>query len=205
MSNCPKCDKKLKPFYFKQNCPYCGANLMYYDFENRLADDAACADKEWGEVFDFLDGIKKSSVGSAAAIIRLVSFFLPVAALLLPVFKVGGDGLSLISAIKMIINAAKTDIGALLGDKTLICCLAAFAAVILFSLVSLIFSLLSYTKNGLKRNSILSGAELALFVALSLIAAHSGCGITYGFFIVLALIALTIGLHYTVDNKIRVQ
>ncbi len=205
MSNCPKCNKKLKPFYFKQNCPHCGANLMYYDFENRLADDAERAGREWGKIFDFLNGIKKSSIGSVASIIRLISFLLPVAALFLPVFKVGGEGLNLISAVKMIINAVKTDIGALLEDKTLICCIAAFAAVIIFSIVSLILSLLSYTKNGLKRNIILSGAELAFFVALSLIAAHGGCGIMYGFFAVLALIALTIGLHYTVENELKIR
>ena len=45
MSNCPKCNKKIGAFYFKQNCPHCNANLMYYDFDNRLKEDAALAEK----------------------------------------------------------------------------------------------------------------------------------------------------------------
>ena len=31
MSNCPKCNEKLSPFYMKQNCPKCNTNLVYYD------------------------------------------------------------------------------------------------------------------------------------------------------------------------------
>ena len=28
MSNCPKCNEKLSPFYMKQNCPKCGKSLF---------------------------------------------------------------------------------------------------------------------------------------------------------------------------------
>ncbi len=43
MRKCPKCEKRLSPFYFKTACKYCGADLFYYHFDERLAQDAAKA------------------------------------------------------------------------------------------------------------------------------------------------------------------
>lgn len=40
MRKCPKCEKRLSPLYFKTNCGYCGADLMYYHFDERLERDA---------------------------------------------------------------------------------------------------------------------------------------------------------------------
>ncbi len=217
MSNCPKCNKKLKVLYLKQTCPYCGANLMYYDFENRLADDAASAQKEWGKVEDLLSGIKKSAIGSNAAIIRLVLFFLPVAALLLPVFKFdyynafSGGNVSLISMIKLLINPAAVDYapdsaaGTVFGSTTLIFCLAAFASVVVFALLSVVLSLFSFTKNGFKRNMIVTCMGLAVFAALSVAVCITGGGITYGFYAVIALTVLTTALHFSVNKKISNQ
>ena len=36
----------LSPLYMKQTCPDCGANLLYYGIEERLAADAKKAQKE---------------------------------------------------------------------------------------------------------------------------------------------------------------
>ena len=43
MRTCPKCEKKLSPFYFGAACRYCGADLFYYRFDERLEQDAAKA------------------------------------------------------------------------------------------------------------------------------------------------------------------
>ena len=43
MRICPKCEKRLSPFYFKTVCRYCGADLFYYHFDERLEQDAAKA------------------------------------------------------------------------------------------------------------------------------------------------------------------
>ena len=45
-NKCPKCKEKLSVFYMKQNCPKCGANLLYYGIEDRLKEDAEKAKKE---------------------------------------------------------------------------------------------------------------------------------------------------------------
>ena len=40
MRKCPKCEKRLSPLYFKTACGSCGADLLYYHFDQRLAQDA---------------------------------------------------------------------------------------------------------------------------------------------------------------------
>ena len=40
MRKCPKCQKRLSPFYFKTACRYCGADLLYYRYDERLEEDA---------------------------------------------------------------------------------------------------------------------------------------------------------------------
>ena len=43
MRKCPKCGKRLSPIYFGTACRYCGADLLYYHFDERLEQDAAKA------------------------------------------------------------------------------------------------------------------------------------------------------------------
>ena len=87
MSNkCPKCGAKLSPFYLKPNCPSCGVNIVQYGFDERLESDKIRAEKEWERFDNFLNGLKMSSIGSPIAIVRLISFFLPIVALLIPVY-----------------------------------------------------------------------------------------------------------------------
>lgn len=196
MSNCPKCNKKIGAFYFKQNCPHCNANLMYYDFDNRLKEDAALAEKEWDAVEKLTDGIKSSSIGSFAAIARMVSFFLPVVALLLPSFNVNGN-VTLISIIKQIVSNA----GEVLSNPSLMLCFAAMAAAVVFALLNLVVSLFSYTKKGFKRNLIFSIIGIVVFAGLGIAVVVTGGGILYGFIIAVALQVLTAVLHFTVKKN----
>ena len=46
-NKCPKCGYKLSIFYLKPICPKCGCNIMYYNMESRLEEDAITAEKEW--------------------------------------------------------------------------------------------------------------------------------------------------------------
>ena len=48
MRICPKCEKCLSPLYFKTVCRYCGADLFYYHFDERLEQDAAASAKKPG-------------------------------------------------------------------------------------------------------------------------------------------------------------
>lgn len=192
MNNCPKCNAKLKTFYFKTKCPHCGTNIMYYNYDKRLEEDAKKAEQEWDFIEAVLNGIKQSSIGSAVAIIRLISFILPIVALLMPVFKISNQNIALISLIKSIIS----DSSSVFGSTAHILCLAAFAVVIIFALLSALISLFSFTKNGLKRNLIISGIAITVFVVLSVVAVSNGCSVSYGVFAVMILQIITVLLHF---------
>lgn len=192
MSNkCPKCGAKLSPFYLKPNCPSCGVNIVQYGFDERLESDKIRAEKEWERFDNFLNGLKMSSIGSPIAIIRLISFFLPIVALLIPVYKVNGAGINLISIIKSIIS----DSSSVFQNKAMLLCFISFAAVILTSLVCAVISLFSYTKNGYKRNIILSSIQICTFIALSTAAVINGASIFAGAAAVILLQILTLYLH----------
>lgn len=192
MSNkCPKCGAKLSPFYLKPNCPSCGVNIVQYGFDERLESDKIRAEKEWERFDNFLNGLKMSSIGSPIAIVRLISFFLPIVALLIPVYKVNGAGINLISIIKSIIS----DSSSVFQNKAMLLCFISFAAVILTSLVCAVISLFSYTKNGYKRNIILSGIQICTFIALSTAAVINGASIFAGAATVILLQILTLYLH----------
>lgn len=206
MSNCPKCNEKLSPFYFKQTCPKCGANLLYYNLEDNLKQDAQLADKEWGAVDTLLNGIKVSAVGSPIAVLRTVSYFISVVLLLISCYVVTGlpvEKISLLSLVKMLVSG-DLQFGAILSDKALMLCFAAFVSVVLIGLVSLILSLFSYTKNGLKRNIALTVIDIAVFLVITLIINFStDASISViGCLLVMASMFLTLALHKLVDKKI---
>lgn len=200
MSNkCPKCGAKLSPFYLKPNCPSCGVNIVQYGFDERLESDKIRAEKEWERVDNFLNGLKMSSIGSPIAIVRLISFFLPIVALLIPVYKVNGAGINLISIIKSIVS----DSASVFQNKAMLLCFISFAAVILTSLVCAVISLFSYTKNGYKRNIILSGIQICTFIALSTAAVINGASIFAGAAAVILLQILTLYLHKKYKENIE--
>lgn len=200
MSNkCPKCGAKLSPFYLKPNCPSCGVNIVQYGFDERLENDKIRAEKEWERFDNFLNGLKMSSIGSPIAIVRLISFFLPIVALLIPVYKVNGAGVNLISIIKSIIS----DSASVFQNKAMLLCFISFAAVILTSLVCAVISLFSYTKNGYKRNIILSGIQICTFIALGTAAVINGASIFAGAAAVILLQILTLYLHKKYKKNIE--
>lgn len=200
MSNkCPKCGAKLSPFYLKPNCPSCGVNIVQYGFDERLESDKIRAEKEWERFDNFLNGLKMSSIGSPIAIVRLISFFLPIVALLIPVYKVNGAGINLISIIKSIISNSAS----VFQNKAMLLCFISFAAVILTSLVCAVISLFSYTKNGYKRNIILSVIQICTFIALSTAAVINGASIFAGEAAVILLQILTLYLHKKYKKNIE--
>lgn len=64
MRTCPKCEKRLSPLYFGAACKYCGADLMYYRFDERLEQDAqkaAAQEEKVNRLLDKLPFRKKKS------------------------------------------------------------------------------------------------------------------------------------------------
>lgn len=215
-NRCPKCNQKLSPLYFKPNCPSCGVNLMYYQMDNRLEEDAKKAQAEWDALDRFLNGVKTSTIGSLSSIIHLVSLFLPVVSLLLPIAKLNGvkefsEPLSLISFIKAIISASSGDgIGsffsnAVLGNKSVLLGIIFIVCVVLLSLLLLIFTLFSYQKSGLKRNTAASVILLVAAVALTILSASFGAQICIGSYACTAFIIVSLILNFQIDKKIKNQ
>ena len=59
---CPCCGKKLSPFYLKAACPECGADILRYNAEERLKQDAVQAQKEVDALWAFLRKLDKARV-----------------------------------------------------------------------------------------------------------------------------------------------
>ncbi len=62
MDKCPKCGKKLSLFYVKQTCKECGCDILYYDMDKRLEEDAAKAEKEFEALERILGKITPSFI-----------------------------------------------------------------------------------------------------------------------------------------------
>ncbi len=203
MSNCPKCNKKIGAFYFKQNCPHCNANLMYYDFDNRLKEDAALAEKEWSAVEKITSGIKASAIGSLPAVARLIMFFAPVVALLMPTFRLDDSTINLVSIIKLVISSSSD----VFGNRAMLFAFAAFAVAIAFALVNLVVSLFSFTKNGLIRNIIFTIIGVIAFAGVAIVAVSAGVTLCNfgGFYVSIALMLVVIALHIAVNRKIKTE
>lgn len=185
---CPKCGKKLSPFYMKDKCPYCGVNLLYYNMDENLKADAALAQKEVDAVNKFLNTIKSSSIASPLLIVRLVLFFTPLASMCLPMY----DNVSLVTLITGLIKGSVE-----IGDVMMP--LISMALVVVLSLAVIISSLFSSTKTGLLRNMIFSIINTGVFVVLGVII--GGMGI--GWYVTLVIYILEIILHIICNNAIK--
>lgn len=87
MANCPKCNHHLRLADWKQKCPYCGANIVLYDLQERLMADADIAEVQNYHFQKKLDRLKASFAGSKLAIVRIFTSLLPIAPLFLPIVK----------------------------------------------------------------------------------------------------------------------
>lgn len=81
---CPNCSRKLKITDWHQNCPECGVNLMFSDFEKRFFEDAKRSELGRARVRVWWTKVLAAFIGGKLQISRLISILLPVAALLAP-------------------------------------------------------------------------------------------------------------------------
>ncbi len=88
MADCPKCKAHLKLTDWKPNCPHCGANIVVYDLQERLMQEADAAEVQYYHFQKKVDRLKASFVGSKLAIIRIFTSLIPIAALFLPIVKI---------------------------------------------------------------------------------------------------------------------
>ena len=92
MAQCPKCGHKLKLTDYKPNCPKCGVNIVYYNMDERLQEEADIAELDHVRVQKKIDRLKASFVGSPYSLVRLALSILPLATLMLPLASVTYSG-----------------------------------------------------------------------------------------------------------------
>lgn len=199
MSNCPKCNEKLSPFYMKQNCPKCNTNLVYYDLDNRLQADHEQAMREQEAVDRVLNNIKTSAFGGPLQIARFVLMFSPLLWMCLPMFKASdGKSITLISVIMGIINGNYnfSNPSYLFPVITMVC-------IILFSLIVIISSLFSLGEKAFLRNGILSVVNDVSFLICVFLSIANGANLKIGFVFVVITYNCVLGLHKLIDKKLN--
>ncbi len=87
MANCPKCGRHLKLTDWRQHCPHCGVNIVVYDLQERLMQQADIAEVQHYHFQKKIDRLKASFIGSKLAVVRIITSFIPVFALFLPVIN----------------------------------------------------------------------------------------------------------------------
>lgn len=199
MSNCPKCNEKLSPFYMKQNCPKCNTNLVYYDLDNRLQADHEKAMKEQEAVDRVLNNIKTSAFGGPLQITRFVIMFSPLLWMCLPTFKANdGGNVTLISVIMGIINGGFdfSNPSYLFPFITMVC-------IILFSLFEIISSLFSVGKKSVKKIQVFGIINRLVFAICIILSCINDASISVGGFVVIIVYMITSLLHNAVDKKLN--
>ena len=211
MSNkCPKCNKKLSPFYMKQTCPKCNTNLVYYDLDKRLQEDHERAMREQAAVDKVLNNIKTSAFGGKLQIIRFILMFSPLLWMCLPMFTVKdfglnegneGSNITLISIIMDIINGALS-FDDIFSKGEYLTSVITMVCIILFSLAVIISSLFSVGEKALKRNMIFSTINFVVLIGCVLWSLVS-CSISIGVIIIILTYILEFFLHKKIDKKLN--
>ncbi len=166
MANCPKCNGHLKITDWRQHCPHCGANIVVYDLQERLMQQADTAEVQHYHFQKKLDRLKASFVGSKLAVARICTSFIPVAALFLPLAKCRFNlpysdyegNVSLLTVYNSIDKI--TENGIITADKTLTLCLALLALSVVMWLVHFFFLMLACSKRAKLRGWIINSLLL---------------------------------------------
>lgn len=161
MASCPNCGRKLKITDFKPECPGCGVNLLFYNNEERLMDEAEKAEAEHAVFQKKLDRMKASYVGSKLTIARIVLYVLPLVFLLLPLFSlINADTVRSVNLITLYNHIETLDINGALSylsggtpaQSAYTVALLTVVLSVLFDLLGLIFITMAGGKLGNLRN-----------------------------------------------------
>lgn len=185
-NKCPKCGKRLSPLYLRQTCPHCGVNLVYYNAEERLEQDAVRAEAEWDALARWLTRLKGATIQGPLPILRLIGSFIPLLTLaLLPLFRtrlifpfVDGEVRS-VTGITALMNLFGTNFSAVgaLGEIGALASLpmqtALYMGCLLLAAVFTVLLILSvafsYTRHGEARNLLFSAAAMAATAAAAIL------------------------------------
>ncbi len=160
MASCPKCNGRLRLTDWRQTCPHCSVNLVYYKSNEKLLDDSERAEIEHARTQPSIDRGKAAYAGSPLAIVRLILTILPSVTLLIPFARLNGAGGSkLVNLITVINYIRESGTDSLLANVTkdyLAAALALAAVSAAMFLINGIFLIASLGKHG-------RGRTLALY------------------------------------------
>ncbi len=168
---CPKCNYKLRLRDWRPECPKCGVNVVYYGIEDRLRAEADVAEYNHAHTQPKIDRIKFSLIGHPLCIVRLVLGFLPILALMLPMgtvhyvlpYSAPVKTVNLISIISFIADKGldfdlltKAWKSPLIGQGMIYYTVALFGVLVLllFTLVTFFFLVVSMSPHGHQRNTV---------------------------------------------------
>ncbi len=185
MANCPKCGYKLRMIDIKAECPKCGVNLMYYNHQERLAEDADKAEEEHIRMQPKIDRIKFAFIGTKLSIVRLISLFIPIGMMFLPLahitvnapFKSIDTNISVLNVVMDVIM--EMDFGVIFdmiggSDLTRVAFITYLLSMVfllvaaVFAILNIPFDAVSCSPKGFKRNVTLSACGIG-FTVLSII------------------------------------
>ena len=231
MAKCPKCGRKLTLLDWRPNCPGCGVNIVYYNLDERLQDEADIAEAEHAKLQKRIDRLKAAFIGSKLTILRIILSVLPIATLLLPLAKIhfeaavinGGSvdtDISLISLINIISSLNFDNLFTMIGSGLLgnafigyLVALGGLALSLVFVLVSLIALMAACGPKGNIRNIILNSLTI-VFAVVSIVGFNMfskgitavfpdffSGSISFGIFVYIGALVLLLGLNILLTIK----
>lgn len=152
MANCPKCGEQLRMVDWKQHCPHCSCNIVLYDIQERLMQDADKAEVQHYYFQKRINRMKAAFIGSKLAVVRIFTSLIPVVAIVVPWLKgsfnapfAEFDGVyTLFSLIDMLENFDFDGILGLLNTDDGKTALVFLAAAVLMLVLSVVFMLVHF-------------------------------------------------------------
>ena len=171
MANCPKCGYKLRMIDIKAECPECGVNLIYFNHQERLAEDADKAEEEYIRMQPKIDRVKFAFAGTKLSIVRLILLFVPIGMLFLPLahIKVNMPFHSIdtnVSVLNLAMDVIAKFEFSILNVAPLAAVIFYFLSILgvliaaIFAILNIPFVSVSCSPKGFKRNVILSSCGI---------------------------------------------
>ena len=206
MAKCPNCGRKLRFTDWKQDCPGCGVNLIYFGSNERLLEESEKAEIEHAKHQPSIDRAKAAFFGSAPAIIRIVLHVLPIGALFLPLFiKQASSSVNKMNIIDIYKSINEMGFGTIINnalsgkaESISIIMLLLSAVMILVCLICLPMSL---GKHGKTRNFILNAVLLGSAVVSAVLWGIGAGKPAFGIYIYIVLLAVIGIFNYYLAKK----
>ncbi len=171
MANCPKCGYKLRMIDVKAECPECGVNLIYFNHQERLAEDADKAEEEYIRLQPKIDRVKFAFAGTKFNIARLILLLVPIGMLFLPLAQIKVQmpyhdidaSISILNLVMDVIAKFEFSILSIAPIAAVVCYFVSILGVLIsavFAILNIPFVSVSCSPKGFKRNVTLSSCGI---------------------------------------------